>query len=238
MVFGIATLSSGCLDEVLGQDDSPEAGGEAPASGGTETDGAGCTDVADASVMSGGTDMTGTGGMDMGTGGVEVVITEGETGRMEGITAAHNDVRTPLGLDPLEWSPEIAEVAQAWADNLAADCLFDHSMGGPYGENLASFGSTVPPNSTSLAAVDGWSAEVQCWTYGTIKGTEMCDMECTADMFASGCGHYTQVVWENTKRVGCGVAMATDCEADQGTIRDIWVCNYDPPGNYIGEAPY
>ena len=49
---------------------------------------------------------------------------------------------------------------------------------------------------------------------------------------ASGavCGHYTQVVWKNTKLVGCGIASCGNSE--------IWVCNYSPPGNYVGERPY
>jgi pathogenesis-related protein 1 len=30
--------------------------------------------------------------------------------------------------------------------------------------------------------------------------------------------------------VGCGVARSGRTE--------VWVCNYDPPGNYVGERPY
>jgi pathogenesis-related protein 1 len=43
-------------------------------------------------------------------------------------------------------------------------------------------------------------------------------------------GHYTQLVWRNTKNVGCAKA-----ELD-GNI--IIVCNYDPPGNIVGRTPY
>ena len=44
------------------------------------------------------------------------------------------------------------------------------------------------------------------------------------------CGHYTQVIWGKTRAVGC--AVATDRR------REVWVCNYDPPGNVIGYRPY
>jgi pathogenesis-related protein 1 len=44
------------------------------------------------------------------------------------------------------------------------------------------------------------------------------------------CGHYTQIVWAGTREVGCAVAT--------GGGRQVWVCNYDPPGNWIGKRPY
>ena len=45
------------------------------------------------------------------------------------------------------------------------------------------------------------------------------------------CGHYTQMVWKTTKSVGCGAAMCPN----KG---QIWVCNYDPAGNWVGKKPY
>jgi hypothetical protein len=38
------------------------------------------------------------------------------------------------------------------------------------------------------------------------------------------------MVWSTTKEVGCGVA--------RNSRREVWVCNYDPPGNYIGKRPF
>jgi hypothetical protein len=77
-------------------------------------------------------------------------------------------------------------------------------------------------------------AEVACWEFGTIRGSEQCDTACVQDLNSNGCGHYTQVVWRNTERVGCGYST---CQA-QGFNFEVWVCNYDPPGNFIGQAPY
>ncbi len=45
-----------------------------------------------------------------------------------------------------------------------------------------------------------------------------------------GCGHYTQVVWHSTETVGCGKAS---CGSEE-----VWLCNYNPSGNWFGQKPY
>jgi len=162
---------------------------------------------------------------------------EGETGVFVGMTAAHNETREALGLPDLTWSPEIAQFAQEWSDSLAADeCgSIAHRNQNRYGENIAMSGSTRAGDVFSPEdAVAGWVAEVACWDFGTISGTESCNTACVEDLNSNGCGHYTQVVWRNTQRVGCGYST---CVA-QGFNFQVWVCNYDPPGNFIGQAPY
>jgi hypothetical protein len=48
--------------------------------------------------------------------------------------------------------------------------------------------------------------------------------------FSEQTGHFTQLVWNATKTVGCG---ATQCDNNQ--IKGWYlVCEYDPPGNVIG----
>jgi hypothetical protein len=47
-----------------------------------------------------------------------------------------------------------------------------------------------------------------------------------------GIGHYTAMVWKNTREVGCGfVAGAVPDEQGLGGGTDILVCRYNPPGN-------
>lgn len=173
----------------------------------------------------------------------------GETGRLVGITEAHNAVRamvsTQPSLPPLTWSPTIAAYAQQWATQLASNpstCSqpvhrseTELKMMG-YGENLAAFYGQMPGGmvSTEQQAVDGWASEKACWTYGTFGGTEKCDMTCTTKLFSDGCGHYTQIIWRNSVQLGCGVAS---CQSTQGPA-DIWICNYAPPGNVVGQLPY
>ena len=141
---------------------------------------------------------------------------------MRGITAAHNRVRTQAfgtSRSPatLEWSCELATVAQAYAEKLAArGCRLAHS-GNRFGENLyGSYGFEPTPEHV----VDDWAAESACMQGAPIVGEAAC---VPVDGVCSVCGHYTQIVWPSTRRVGCGVAR---CGEER-----VWVCNYDPPGN-------
>ena len=43
-------------------------------------------------------------------------------------------------------------------------------------------------------------------------------------------GHYTQMVWKDTTKIGCGEASNTDVT--------YLVCRYTPPGNYPGDTAY
>lgn len=196
------------------------------------------------------------GGMSSGGGGSSEIpgdlpAAPGETGIFVGMTAAHNAIRAGLDLDPplpdLTWNQSLADFAQQWANTLANDTncgTIFHRDQRMYGENIAFSGikgaGTImyPPEE----AVESWAAEVLCWDYGTILGngqptssSESCDAKCIADQHSSGCGHYTQLVWRNTKEVGCGYATCVD---DNGFSDGVWVCNYSPPGNFVGQAPY
>lgn len=133
-------------------------------------------------------------------------------GVMNGIVAAHNEVRALHCAPPLTWSREVAAVAQKWADHLRdAGCKFEHSPGGKYGENLSYLS---PAGIGRPAAITrGWYDEVR-------------DYDFSKPGFAFNTGHFTQVVWRGTERLGCGVAQCANAE--------IWVCNYDPPGNWRG----
>jgi hypothetical protein len=162
-----------------------------------------------------------------------------EAGRLAGITAAHNAVRAQVDtgdpLPELKWSEAIAKHAQRWADTLADECASRHRVPNEYGENLAVWGARPdPPMSTAEAIVAGWAAEVTCWEYGTSRETERCDATCAEGMGSDGCWHYTQIVWRDTRELGCGFAT---CVVGP-THYDIWVCNYDPYGNVQGVAPY
>jgi hypothetical protein len=171
----------------------------------------------------------------------------GETGRLVGMTAAHNAVRaavmTTPALPPLTWSTDVAAYAQAWATQLASNpttCASPQHRSGAelhamnYGENLAWYSARRSASSTAQEATDGWAAEKACWTYGTIEGTEQCDMTCATNLSSDGCGHYTQIVWRDSVLLGCGVAT---CQNGTSNV-DIWICNYSPAGNIIGKSPY
>lgn len=144
---------------------------------------------------------------------------QAETGALAGLTAAHNAERTLVGTSPLTWSPSIAGFAQQWAESLVNDnaCTLAHNTNrGQLGENL--FWTTTPR--TAQYVVSQWTQEKADYN----AGTHTC---------AQGklCMHYTQVVWHNTTEVGCGMATC-------GNGTQIWVCNYNPTGNYVGQQPF
>lgn len=165
----------------------------------------------------------------------------GESGRLVGITAAHNAVRArqahPVpdpALPPLTYSTELAATAQAYAEKLAnGSCQLVHSMTPGVGENLGWYAGQSP---AAKDVVEGWAAEEACYMFGSFMKGDACDMTCTSELSSNGCGHYTQVVWRDTMQLGCGVA--TCAKPQQGLKAEIWVCNYKAPGNYIGEKPY
>ena len=55
-------------------------------------------------------------------------------------------------------------------------------------------------------------------------------------------GHYTQMVWNTTKEVGCAIAKSTVGGESRGTrTGELWsylACRYKPAGNFIGQKPY
>ncbi len=137
-----------------------------------------------------------------------------ETGALAGLTAAHNAARTDVGVGPLVWSPQLAGYAQQWAQHLADNgCGLQHRQGDSYGENM--FWTTTPRSASYV---------VSQWV------DEKADYDHETHSCSGVCGHYTQVVWSSTTTLGCGMAT---CGQGQ-----VWVCNYDPQGNYLGQAPY
>jgi pathogenesis-related protein 1 len=130
-----------------------------------------------------------------------------------GMLAAHNAVRSRIADPPLTWSDKLAQRAQAWADVLLTRNQFAHSKSS-YGENLfAITGASASPEQV----VNNWASEAR-------------DYDHASNTCSKVCGHYTQIVWASTKEVGCAVA--------RDSRREVWVCNYDPPGNYVGKRPY
>ena len=53
-------------------------------------------------------------------------------------------------------------------------------------------------------------------------------------------GHYTQMVWAETTAIGCAAIGYTDDDDPSPEMphRIFYVCNYSPPGNYLGQRVY
>ena len=153
----------------------------------------------------------------------------GEPPELAGITLYHNQVRqmvqTATPLPAMQWDPALAQTAAAWVamcrDIDAPMGLIDHnpgrSTGHPYyvGENVFGAGG----GATAQQAVNLWAAEKANYNYdtGACNGV---------------CGHYTQIVWRTSVKLGC--AKGTCPGLTYGTSI---VCDYGPGGN-SGGKPY
>ena len=51
-------------------------------------------------------------------------------------------------------------------------------------------------------------------------------------------GHYTQVVWAETKMVGCGAISFKETLNGNVYFTKRYVCNYYPPGNFLNSPVY
>lgn len=137
--------------------------------------------------------------------------------KVKDLLREHNRARADVGVRPLQWSPQVAKSAQRWADRLAdSSCRMQHSRGSGYGENL--YRATVDHYEVRDAA-RSWAREKRLYRGGPLKRHNWAPS-----------GHYTQMVWRDTRRLGCGVSECDD--------KMIVVCHYEPKGNYLGRAPY
>ena len=116
----------------------------------------------------------------------------------------HNQFRAKHHAPTLEWDDTLAN----YAANYAAKCVFRYSSS-PYGENLAAGYPTVN------AAINAWYAEQKNYSY-------------LWSGFSYKTGHFTQVVWKSTKKLGCAFVF---CNGKNGTPGHYLVCEYSPHGN-------
>jgi hypothetical protein len=136
------------------------------------------------------------------------------------ILDAHNHERASVHVPSLAWDSGLAADAAVWAKHLADTGRFEHS---PFearkgeGENLweGTRGGFSPAE-----MVGAWAAEKSYFEGGVFKNG-MTGGHVT--------GHYTQMIWRDTRTVGCAMASARDV--------DVLVCRYSPAGNVVGEAP-
>ncbi|XGW22289.1 hypothetical protein V3C99_004929 [Haemonchus contortus] len=111
--------------------------------------------------------------------------------------------------------------------NFAKKCVFAHnsySDRNNWGQNLY-MTSILKQNKTVAAAesVDLWFDELQ-------QNGVPYDNVMTMEVFNRGVGHYTQVVWQWSYKIGCAVEWCSDMT--------FVACEYDSAGNYMGMPIY
>jgi hypothetical protein len=198
--------------------------------------------------QSGGAGQTGTAGQSGGAGQTGTAGQSGAAGStgaggtnplsqdvINAFVAAHNAARSgPLNptpnpaLPPVSWDPILANSAYNYtALCQGASGLLSHNanrstdyqaLGGSgyVGENIyATTANTVAP----ADAVNDWMTEAPQFNYA-------------ADDIGDG-GHYTQVVWRASIRIGCAIVNCPNL-----TYHDSLLCDYSPGGNIVGQEPY
>ncbi|XP_038155704.1 GLIPR1-like protein 1 [Cyprinodon tularosa] len=148
----------------------------------------------------------------------------------------HNEARSavsPSSSDMLymSWDEALAVTARAWAKH----CQFKHNIYlkevqrvhptyHSVGENI--WVGTPPSYFSVKGALRSWVNEKQFYSY-------------EANSCKGMCGHYTQVVWANSYKVGCAVQLCPNgIKNFDGREGAIFVCNYAPSGNWFGKKPY
>ncbi|XP_011165202.1 venom allergen 3 [Solenopsis invicta] len=131
-----------------------------------------------------------------------------------------------VSMPALVWDDELATIAQRWANQ----CNFNHDTCRnvdrfAVGQNIAMTYNSGDNNSPMESFVDMWYDEVDKFDRNKVDYYE----------FEPSTGHYTQVVWANTKTIGCGRIKYKE---SNGWNANYLVCNYGPSGNYIGQKIY
>lgn len=125
---------------------------------------------------------------------------------------AHNSYRAKHCTAPLAWSSNLASSAQSWANRLASECRFALRHSKPVGENAwAGEGRSYSVNEM----VRAWYVEERNYSYGSARSNGRGII-----------GHFTQMVWAGSRKVGCGVARCGN--------KSYAICQYHPAGNYVG----
>ena len=138
--------------------------------------------------------------------------------------ATHNKYRRMHGVEEMVWDQKVAKFSQKWCNYLRDTGSFKHSQGSGYGENLyLRTGSNSDKIDAGEGAVTGWYNEIS-------------EYEFNSPGFSFATGHFTQVVWKTSTRLGCAVSQKKESSYTKSYV----CCNYSPPGNsgnYEGNVP-
>ena len=111
---------------------------------------------------------------------------------------AHNTYRKSHGVAPLTLNWELCKYSQNWAEQLASNNLFEHSdcrwKGETVGENIAMCSGQ---EMTGKYMTDIWYDEIADYNFDNPG-------------FTGETGHFTQVVWKESKELGVGFKQARD----------------------------
>ncbi|NXH89972.1 PI16 inhibitor, partial [Edolisoma coerulescens] len=139
------------------------------------------------------------------------------------ILEEHNKYRSEVNpparaMMKLSWDKDLEVNAQARAEK----CKWGQN-GYPGRKNFFATASTLDVK----LAFEEWKGERKFYNF-------------TASECAKGqtCDNYTQVVWAETSRIGCGKSFCEKIDAIKAENMHLFVCIYFPAGNVDGKLPY
>jgi hypothetical protein len=137
------------------------------------------------------------------------------------LLAAHNKARADKGLTPLQWSASLAVAAEPWARTVAGDGRLRHSdkeSRPGQGENIWMGTAEFYDLEHMMARFVDEQRDFRPGVFPQVSATRKWQ----------DVAHYTQIIWPETREVGCALATVRN--------RDALVCRYSPPGNLFGQA--
>ena len=136
------------------------------------------------------------------------------------LLSAHNGERRAVGLPALTWNPKLANDARGWAVELARSGKFRHSAWDSrkgQGENLFMGTAGAYAAEEMIGYFIGERRHFRPGVFPEVSRTGRWQ----------DVGHYTQLIWPETREVGCAVVA--------GGGQDYLVCRYFPTGNVVGQ---
>lgn len=153
----------------------------------------------------------------------EIPHTQPPASEVERLLVVHNAERTRLGLPALTWNASLASDAGAYASVLLNRGRLRHATNAERkgnGENLW------------MGTAGAWDSdgmfEMFLQERRYFRAATFPHISLTGNW--SDVGHYSQIVWRDTREVGCAIRT--------GRGVDVLVCRYHPAGNVMGKAPY
>lgn len=135
----------------------------------------------------------------------------------------------------LEWDDDLAQLAQMHANqcNFAHDCnkcrqVEEYAVG----QNLfTSMSSEVVLKANWTQAVEAWYDEI------SLTPTNIIHRFKSSRNPRVVYGHFTQVIWADTWKIGCGYSVYQPADRRFKT-QQLYTCNYGPAGNYQDSPIY
>jgi uncharacterized protein YkwD len=141
------------------------------------------------------------------------------------VLVSHNVHRANHSASNLVWDNGLASTAA----KIASTCVYAHNTttdGGGYGQNIAA--GLSADNITAIITELFYNSEVSA--FNGLYGQAQPDMS----NFGSW-GHFSQIVWKGTSKVGCATQYCSKGLANVGPYTPPYftVCNYGPPGKSL-----